>query len=279
MNSNNPLRQFFRQPSIYLKLPSNGQFYPDGTLDMPANRELPVFPMTAVDEITYRTPDALFNGSATVDVIQSCVPNIKNAWVVPGIDVDSILIAIRIASYGHSMEIGTKCPKCSHDAEFGLDLRTVLDQMNPPDYSKTLRYGDLEIFFKPMSYKNLTDNSAKQFEEQKLLQNIDAAEINPEEKLKILAQGMKKLTELTVGAMSQSISAVKTPEALVTEPEYIAEMLANCDRKMFTQIRDHVINMKEDAEIKPLRIACSECKHEYSQPFTLDMTSFFDSAS
>ena len=84
----NPLKQFFRQPVIYARLPSKGKFYPPGTLDMPANNELPVLPMTAIDEITYRTPDALYNGQATVDVIQSCLPNIKNAWVIPAMDMD-----------------------------------------------------------------------------------------------------------------------------------------------------------------------------------------------
>lgn len=67
----NPLKQFFRQPAIYLRLPSNGDFWPDGAVDVPHNRELPVYPMTALDEITYRTPDALFNGQAVVTVIQS----------------------------------------------------------------------------------------------------------------------------------------------------------------------------------------------------------------
>ena len=32
-----------------------------------------------IDEITFKTPDALLNGQATVDVIQSCIPNIKDA--------------------------------------------------------------------------------------------------------------------------------------------------------------------------------------------------------
>ena len=62
----NPLSQYFRQPVIYIKLPSNGKFYPPGTLDMPANNELPVLPMTAIDEITYRTPDALFDQIAAM---------------------------------------------------------------------------------------------------------------------------------------------------------------------------------------------------------------------
>ena len=83
MPSNNPLRQYFRQPAIYVRLPSAGQFYPPGALTIPANGEIPVLPMTAIDEITYRTPDALFNGSAVVSVIQSCVPSIKDAWQMP----------------------------------------------------------------------------------------------------------------------------------------------------------------------------------------------------
>jgi hypothetical protein len=91
MIQNNPLQQYFRQPAIHIKLPSNGEFYPNGSLDMPPTGEIPVYPMTAIDEITYRTPDALFNGQAVVSVIQSCIPNIKDAWASPATDVNAIL--------------------------------------------------------------------------------------------------------------------------------------------------------------------------------------------
>ena len=70
----NPLKQFFRQPAIYMRLPSQGEYWPEGSIALPENKELPVYPMTAIDEITYRTPDALFNGQAVVNVIKSCVP-------------------------------------------------------------------------------------------------------------------------------------------------------------------------------------------------------------
>ena len=59
MNPNNPLKQYFRQPAIYIRLPSQGKNYPEGSLNMPPTGELAVYPMTAIDEITYRTPDAL----------------------------------------------------------------------------------------------------------------------------------------------------------------------------------------------------------------------------
>ena len=277
--SNNPLRQYFRQPAIYIKLPSGGKNYPEGSLEWPANGELPVYPMTAVDEITYRTPDALFNGTAVVDVIKSCIPNIIDPWSMPATDVDTALVAIRIASYGHTMEFETVCPHCTESSEFGLDLRTVLDQMHSPDYSRTIKQGDLEVFFKPMTYKNLNDNNHSQFEEQKILQMLPDAEIPDQQKITALSEAMKKLTDVTVNALVQSIAAVKTPDSMVTESSYIAEMLKNCDRRLFNQIRDHIISIKGEAEIKPLKLKCNSCNQEYEQAVTLDMSSFFEVAS
>lgn len=279
MLSNNPLQQYFRQPSIYIRLPSNGDFYPEGALDMPANGEIPVYPMTAIDEISYRTPDALFNGSAVVSVIQSCVPNIKNPWVIPAVDVDTILISIRIASYGHEMDIPTQCPACKEDAEHSLDLRTVLDKMKTPDYNQMMKYGDMEIYFRPMTYKDLNDNNQMQFDEQRILQTVSNPEATDEDKIAAMSSALKKITEITVKAMGLSISAIKTPTALVTERAYIDDLLKNCDRKLFSQIRDHVINLKAISEIQPLRIKCSSCSHEYQQSITLDMSSFFEGAS
>ena len=281
MSSNNPLQQYFRQPAIYLRLPSNGEFYPDGSIDMPVNKELPIYPMTAIDEITYRTPDALFNGTAVINVIQSCCPNIKNAWDIPAMDVDSLLVAVRIASYGHNMEFETTCPHCNNVSNRILDLRSVLDRMKAPDYKETITQGDLEIFFRPMTYKNLNDNNLVQFEEQKILQMLPESGVTDEKKMEVLSAALKKITEVTVHALTQSIGAVKTPSAFVSEPEFIEELLKNCDRTLFNRIREHVIKIKEQAELQPFEVECEveECKKKYMQTVTLDMTSFFGDAS
>jgi hypothetical protein len=277
--SNNPLQQYFRQPVIYIKLPSQGEFYPAGALNMPPNGELPVLPMTAIDEMTYRTPDALFNGSAVVSVIQSCLPNIKNAWEVPAMDVDTILVAIRIASYGHEMDFSTQCPKCNEITDQALDLRSVLDRMRAPDYQASISAGDMEIFFKPMNYKNLNDNNQLQFEEQKILQMLPDAEVPDADKITALNTALKKITEITVQALAQSVGAIKTPTAMVSESEYIEEFLKNCDRALFNRIRDHVIDIKGQAELQAMALTCTECSHQYQQSITLDMSSFFAPAS
>jgi hypothetical protein len=275
----NPLSQYFRQPSIYIRLPSGGQNYPAGTLNMPENGELPVYPMTAIDEITYRTPDALFNGQATVNVIQSCVPDIKDAWAVPSIDLDTILIAIRIASYGHDMEFGTTCPACKDSSERTADLRNMLDSLRAPDYSASVKQGDLEIYFRPLSYKMLNENSQLQFEQQKLLQVIPDSSISEDEKLAALNRAFRQLTDITIKSLTNSITIIRTPQAIVNESAHIEEFLKNCDRDLFNKIRDHILKLREQSELQPLKLQCPSCNHQYEQMLTLDMTSFFAPAS
>ena len=98
MNNPNPLASYFRQAKLYTPLPSKGRFYEEGSIDWPATGEIAVFPMTAKDEMAMRTPDALLNGQSTVEVIKSCVPAIRDPWEIPSLDMDVLLISIRMAS-------------------------------------------------------------------------------------------------------------------------------------------------------------------------------------
>jgi len=278
MLPNNPLTQYFRQPAIYIRLPSGGKFYPPGTLQMPPNNELPVLPMTSVDEITYRTPDALFNGTATVNVIKSCVPGIRDPWVMPSTDIDAVLVGIRIASYGHEMEIGTTCPACNEADEISVDLRRVNDMISVSDYDQVLNIGDLEIYFKPITYRTVNQNNQVQLEQQQAMQLINS---DADEKIKIdqLNKSIAVINETTLNTVAQSIAAIKTPQAMVTETEFIVDFLKNCDSKKFNQLRDYVIGLKQTSEVKPLDLVCKECDHKYKQAFTLDLSSFFEDAS
>ena len=277
--SANPLKQYFRQPAIYLRLPTGGKYWPPGSIELTHNGEFPVYPMTAIDEITYRTPDALFNGQAVVTVIQSCIPNVKNAWEAPTTDINSMLVAIRLASYGHELEISSTCPSCDTSDDYALDLRHVLDQLKMPDFESTMQHGDLEISFGPISYENQNKSNQEQFDEQRMIQSVTESNLPEADKLKRLNDAMRRITELTVDALKWSISGIRTPGAIVSETENIQEFLVNCDRKLFNRIRDHVINLRKASELTPLSITCNNCQHEYKQTVTLDMTSFFEPAS
>ena len=279
-DASNPLRQFFRRPVIYIKLPSSSKFWPQDSLEMPTSGELPVLAMTAIDEISYRTPDALFNGTAVVSVIESCLPNVSKAWDCPSTDVDLILVAIRIASYGHEYHQNCVCPECNEPATVGIDLRGVVDSFKPVDYSKQIVHGDLTFSFRPTSYKSMTDTNIETFGYQKAIQTaIATPEITEEQKMSVVTEAFAGLTTITINAVASSLASVKTPEMIVTEEKYIREFLVNTDRTLFERIKDHAVALREKSETPPIKVTCEKCKHEYTVPFILDMSNFFVAAS
>lgn len=273
--STNPLRHYFRQPAIYTRLPSNGKFWKEGAVSMPANGELPVYPMTAVDEITTRTPDALYNGSAVVRIMHSCIPEIKDAWELPATDLDSLLVAVRMATYGQMMDIDTVCPHCQHEQQYGLDLLGVMENISLPDYETPLEVNGLQFHFRPLTYFQMNETNLSQLQDQNVISQLGNAEMEDAERMHQLGGAFKRITALTVRTMAMGIASIRTPDTLVTDTNSIEEFLNNCDRKAFNAIRDYAIKLREASEIKPLTIKCSNCQTEFKQSFTLDMSNFF----
>ena len=174
----NPLQKYFRQPKIYLSLPSNGKYYPTGSLEISENGEYPVFPMTARDEIMIKTPDALLNGQATASVITSCIPAIKDPFNMPSMDLDACLIAIRIATYGEMMEVSIKVPVTGEDKDFDLDLRIMLDQFSNVDYNSAIQLDGMIVNLRPLTYGEFTETSRKTFDEQRIFNVINDSDIS-----------------------------------------------------------------------------------------------------
>jgi len=273
MNTN-PLKQYFRRPEIYLKLPSGGKFYPAGSIDLPENKELPIYPMTAIDEITSKTPDALFNGTAVVDIIKSCVPNIKDPWSIPSIDLDPILVAIRAASNGNLLDIESTCPSCNEQASYNINLVGLLGKIEVGNYDEPIVLNELSFKFKPFTYQKVNNINMIQFEiEQSInkLQNIEDQDIRQSES----ATAMQKLNKLSIELISDSLEHISTPASIVSEKEYILDFLQNCDRKTFELLRSTAVKLREASQIKPLDVKCIHCSHDYTQKLTLNVSDFF----
>jgi hypothetical protein len=270
---NNPLKQYFRRPSIYLKLPSGGVGYPLGSLNRTENGELPVYPMTAIDEITSKTPDALFNGSAVVEIIKSCVPDITDPWSIPSTDLDAILIAIRSAAQGNEMEIESECPSCKEISNYGINLIGILQTMKPGDYTKELQISDLFIKFRPLTYREMNQAAMAQFEIQKIFSSMD--DLSEEERTKKTQDAIVKITEITMAVLAQTIEYVKTPNITVTETEFILDFLKNCDKNSYIELRDYHSKLKDSTQIKPQKIKCVHCQHDYEQSIVINVTDFF----
>lgn len=283
-NSNieqNPLRKYFRQPKVYITLPSKGKFYPKESIDIPENQEFPVFAMTAKDELTMKTPDALLNGAATVEVIKSCVPNIKNPWDMPSIDLDAILIAIRIATYGEKMEITTKVPNTGDERSFDIDLRQLLNKLVTKDYNSNFSMNDMDIITRPMTYKEFTNASLKTFEEQRIFALVNDEKIPDQEKLAKFNESFQKLTNLTINSLSSSIVSVTIGDTVVTNAVHIQEFIQNADKEFYNEVLKHIEAQRDAFALEPLKVKSNDediqkgAPKSYEVAITFDQSNFF----
>ena len=277
----NPLGKYFRTPAIQLKLPSGGNYWPPGTLQMTQTGEVPVYPMTARDEMIFNNPDALLNGQAVIDMVHSCIPNIKNAWAIPNVDLDSILIAIRIASYGESMEYTSVCPKCSNQDAYEVDLRQFLDlTVNMDGFMTPLEFKGMQIFLIPSDYETVNLQNLESFEQQRLVTTINDSSLSEEERQTRFNKIFKRMTEYTVKNVSNSISKIVTPEGeTVVDRQFIEEFVHNSERQLFEVVLKKLNEIGDQIPEKSVPTTCQECSENYTSPFTFDQANFFVSAS
>ena len=278
----NPLAKHFRQPKIYVDLPSKGKYWKEGSIDYPENGQLPIYAMTAKDEITMSTPDALLNGQSTVDVLQSCVPNIKDAWQTPSIDLDCLLIAIRVATYGEKMSMNTKVPGTTPPIEkaFDLDLRTLLDKYQTADYVDVLKTGDFLVQIKPMPYKTFTQVAMKTFEEQRLMQTVNNEDMKAEEKLARFQTSFKTMTDININMICDSINAIQyMEEDPVKNTAHIREFVENADAKVYNAIKKHIEELKDKFTTKPFKVESTPEEIKAGAPATYDVPIVFDQSN
>jgi len=276
--SMNPLSSYLRKPEIYVKLPSGGKWWPAGSIEIPPNGELPVLAMNGHDDLTMRNADGLMNGASSVEVIQSCVPNVKNAWDGPNMDIEYLFIAVRIASHGSEMELERTCSKCKETTKFGINLQIVLDNMSIPDFGIPVNLGELYIMLKPATFQ-LTNLTAQQiFEQQRAILATRSNDLTIEQKEKILRDSIQKLGNITVSKLIEYIDYVMLPNGeKVSDREHLQEFINQINRKDFNKLKSGIEekNSHYSAPDLPFKCSNSECNHEETFKFEFNPSNFF----
>lgn len=276
----NPLQRYFRNPELFITLPSKGRWWTESSLVVPPNNEIGICSMTGADDLALRNADGLMNGDATVKVIESCCNSIKNAWDMPSIDIDTVFIAIRIASYGHQMDMTTRCNKCNELIEYAVDLRIILQQIQIPNFDNPLVIDDLIIYLKPPSYKITNINNQESFQQQKVIFSLKDRSLSEEEKTRIIREALAKLTDITVSRMHEYIDKIVLPTGeSVTNSNFIKEFIANADRKTFDTINNTIQNKMKEYKLPTIPVKCDACSHEDTRELVFEPSSFFAQSS
>lgn len=277
----NPLTGHFRMPKIHLSLPSQGRWWKAGSLELPVTGEVPIYAMSAKDEILLRTPDGLMNGSAVKQVIEHCCPSIKDAWAMPSVDTDAVLIAIRIATFGEQMDVTAYCPSCEHENTYGVDLGQSLASMKVPNYEEPVKVGELEFIFEPQMYKSVTRLNQLRFTQDRIGQLLaDDNTMSDEDRTKGLTENFEKIVDLGIDNLVDSCKAIKIPDgSIVTHKPHIREYFMNSETRTVTALQEKLADYANESGIAPIKLKCQECSHEFENSVEFDYANFFGEAS
>ena len=278
----NPLNKYFRQASIYVKLPS-GTDYPQDVVAKSETGEIGIMPMTAKDEIRFKTPDALMNGQGVVDAIQSCVPDIKDAWQVKSYDLDTILVAMRIATYGETMEINFNVPGTDENVSHTVNLPSILDQLNTTKVDTEIKLKDgLKITVRPLTYKDMTSTSLQTFQQQKMYSAVQDSQLSDEDKASRFNDAFKKLTELNSSILLKNIDHITMTDGTeISDAGHIKEFIENASATLVKEIETKLMDLRTQGAVKPLRLKATEeqikkgAPATYEVPVTFDTSNFF----
>ena len=283
VENTNPLNKYYRQPAIYISLPTKGRYYSAQTYTATQTGEIPVLPMTAKDEMAFKTPDAMINGQATVDVISSCCPNIIDPWQLVNYDLDTVLMAIRIASYGETMDITAMVPVINEQISHTVNLPALLETVKNVEIKDSFRTKNgFTVTVRPLTYKDITQTQTKTFEQQKIVAAVTASSINEEEKAKRYSEAYQKLTSLNFEMLSTSFVKITTPDGTeVTDPAQIKDFLNNAESKIVNEMQNEMIKLRSQAQIKPIQLKTNEeqikkgAPVSFAVPLTFDNSNFF----
>lgn len=279
VQSSNPLSGYFRAPKLYTKIPSGGKFYNADILDMPASNELPIYPMSAKDELIMKNPDALLNGEAVAQLISSCVPAVKKARKLISNDVDALLVAIQGASYGDDIEVKGNCPVCKVECSGTASVEAALETMGLLEKSYTFEtHNGLTVELKPFSYESTVKAGIANFKSTRSLQGL--ADIKDEmEQLKAFNDSFLRIAALNFDLIVDSVANIEglDPTGLqfvVDDPKLIREFLENCETIIGKTIEEKITDINKIGINKRVQLECEE-HGVFEQEVGFDPVNFF----
>ncbi len=235
-----------------------------------------VYPMTALDEITLRTPDALLNGLATRQVISNCLPDFEDKYELYACDIQHILISIRIATSGNIIEFEFKCPECASIDSYEINIQKNLPLLSAKKWFTHLEMPDFVLTFYPHSYRIQNDFALLKFKIDRQLFQLSKLP-NPEEYTGIAIQLVETKTKLTLKYYSDAIQSItmKQNDIKVMNRTHINEWFQQADTSQQNQIIAFIDEAIKETYLPNFNLTCDSCKKNIEIPMDMDFSKQF----
>ena len=273
------LQKYYRAEKLFITLPSGQDWYKNGEVTFTNSGEIGVKAMTSRDEMMFKNPDMLLNGESLIRVIRSCVPGINEPEKLLSNDIDAIIVAIRHATFGKTMDVVRECPNCKSENTYGVDLDGVLGEITrmDPDYTIDLESG-ITLHIRPLRLSESFGVLESQFKQQKILNLLDDnEEMSDEEKGKAFQKEFEKMVDLKGKIITDSVYRIThAQDGLdITNKQDIQEFLDNTERAVIEEI-DRTLKRISKIGIKSeFSLVCEKCNHEWDSDIDFNPVTFF----
>lgn len=272
------LENFYRSKDVYITLPTKGIYYKQQPT-LSADGELGIMPMTTRDEMLLKVPDTLYNGEALFEIIKSVAPDIVDPYETLIPDLDAILIATRIASYGEEMDVQAECPHCQKRTEYGINLTNILAGLKSTE-PVTVEINGLTIEMRPNSVASITAKSIADSNSARLLVAMRENENNVDLYQAQFKESLERITAANLAVIADKITCITTPDKTqITDVQEIVNWLANVTSKTVEQINKVSAELNDSGITKKFNFTCSgeDCGKQFESGFEFNPAFFFSS--
>lgn len=278
--NSNPLSGYFRMPGLSVPLPTRGRFLPKGAFNPSMTGDVSILPMKASDEMLLRSPDALMSGDAIENLLLSCVPAITTPRLISTPDLDVLLLGIRAASYGETMELEIVCPKCETENAFNCHLPSVMGSMTfiEEDDNEVRLSDEVVVRVRPYNLAIASKIASESFNQARAMQMAQETQTD-EEFQKTRNDIFAKMSAINTEAVAQSIMSVTIPEHVVTDPAHIFEWLSETNQAWVKKIEQKLEQLNKTGIDRTFDAKCVKCEHEWKSEIEFDPASFFEIGS
>ena len=284
-------------PPVEISLPTRGIFYPEGILAKDTDpTRIQVGTLGIMDEFKYRDPFMLVSGNAIGYLIKHvCGGQILVPEELCEIDVETILLASRLASYGPNLKLTHRCtlfkekklkegetptdpPEmevCNHENALSIDLHEFILRYGPIEDEnrfevKLPRVGQT-VFLKPTPYRTTIEIMRNVMGNRKNLDELNAHqdEFVMNSELFTKYEDLVNLsTELQIQTLLDCIYAVRTRSGvLVEDPKEIMAWIFELPKTDHDVIAKQIHLLTEEfRKISLIKYDCADCggKNEFS---------------
>jgi hypothetical protein len=256
----NPLLARLVLPGETFRLPSQGLFYTHGELsDEVKDGEVHVFPMTAYDEIVFKTPDMLLSGNAIDEVFKRCIPQILEPRKLLSKDVDYLITCLRVITYGSDITL-TYQHTCegAKEREYTISLQDILRKAKSIDptslattYTITMSNGQI-VKVKPTTFNTILE----------LNQNFNNSD--DDNSIESIQHKIMKVLVDMIEAVDETTNRAHIEEWARKLPAGWVRFLS----ESIDKVSDWGVEFKAPAK-------CKDCGADMEMPFSANPVSFF----